>query len=119
MKAWQNFIDNGLTVRNGMDEIRKTSERSIVFPNGWCASIALVDHDIRSEWANEHPNAKYSVAVCDWDGYFDWEMLRPFGDPHGMIPCDTDEDVCMALTIIQAINPHMYLDYWAVLKKGA
>ena len=35
----QDFVQKGLTVVNDMGEIRKTSDHSIVFPNGWVGSI--------------------------------------------------------------------------------
>ena len=50
-------------VINDYGETRRTSINSIVFSNGWVASI--VEN-------REHPekNAKYSVAMCDKNGNF-------------------------------------------------
>lgn len=87
----QDYIDNGITVTNSMGEIRKTREGSIVFPNGWVGSI-VKQYDY------------YSVAACDWDGYFNWEVLKPFGSCNGTIICKTEEDICNALSIIKSLS---------------
>lgn len=88
----QDFIENGMTVRNNMGEIRKTTKSSIVFPNGWVGSIVKKD------------NGDYSVAVCDYDGYFNWNILKPYGNDKGVIICKNEEDICNALFIIKALN---------------
>ncbi|HBY19821.1 MAG TPA: hypothetical protein DEG71_02245 [Clostridiales bacterium] len=90
----QDFINKGITVKNSMGEIRHTSDSSIVFPNGWVASIVKpLDN-----------KAKYSVAICDYNGYFNWNILKPFGESNGTILCNTEEEVCKALMIIEALK---------------
>ena len=84
----QDFINRGITVVNNMGELRKTTDTSIAFPNGWVASI-VTEKD------------GYSVATCDYDGYFNWNVLKPFGDDDGTISCKTEEEVCKALSIIE------------------
>lgn len=81
-------------VVNDMHEVRRTSERSIVFPNGWVASI--VDN-------TEHPerNAKYSVAMCDYNGYFDWKILNNHGAIDGCIYCNTEDEILNACEVIR------------------
>jgi len=88
----QDFVQKGLTVINNMGEIRKTTESSIVFPNGWVGSIVEADDE------------GYSVAVCDYDGYFNWDILKPFGTDKGTIICKNEEEVCKALAIIESLN---------------
>ena len=83
----QDFVDNGLTVTNDMGEVRKTTEKSIVFPNGWVGSIVIRDSD-------------YSVAMCDYNGYFNWDILKP----NGVIICKTEDEVCDALNIIKSLK---------------
>jgi len=91
----QDFVDKGIIVVNNMGEIRRTYERSIVFPNGWVGSI-VTDGD------------GYSVATCDYDGYFDWNVLRPFGKGkeknNGTIFCKTEDEVCKVLSIIESLK---------------
>ena len=87
----KDFVMKGLTVVNSMGETRKTSESSIVFSNGWVGSIAKIDEG-------------YSVTVCDYDGYFNWNVLRPFGTDKGTILCNNEQEVCRALSIIEMLN---------------
>lgn len=96
----QDYVAKGLTsVRNDMGEIRTTNVDdgyiSIIFPNGWVSSIVI---DPQTE------KAKYSVAVCDYEGYFDWNVLRPFGTDKGTILCNSEEEVCKALDIIISLK---------------
>ena len=58
---------------NDYGEHRKTKENSIVFPNGWVASIV----------PSTKIKGKYSVAMCDYDGYFDWSILNKYGATEG------------------------------------
>lgn len=98
MKTWDNFVAEGIPeVINDYGEHRKTSRGSIVFPNGWVASIAS---------KKDHPNmnSKYSVATCDYNGYFDWNVLKPFGEDNGTIHCETEEEVANAIFIISQLR---------------
>lgn len=87
----QDFVNKGITVINEMGEVRKTDNSSIVFPNGWVASIVKKED-------------KYSVAVCDYEGYFNWNILKPFGEGSGTIICKDESEICRALTIIELLN---------------
>ena len=90
----KDFVAKGLTVVNDMGETRKTTKSSIVFPNGWVGSIVTPGDG----------KANYSVAVCDYNGYFNWNVLKPFGTKNGVILCNTEEEVCRALSIIEMLN---------------
>ena len=95
----QDYVNKGLkSVKNDMGEIRKTRVEdryiSIIFPNGWVGSIVIDPI---------YGNAKYSVAVCDYNGYFNWEILKPFCDDKGTILCNSEKEVCEALSVIEAL----------------
>lgn len=83
-------------VINNMNEVRKTRENSIVFPNGWVASI--VEN-------RQHPekNAKWSVAMCDYDGYFDWSILNEHGADNGCFYCNDELDIIIACETIRRL----------------
>ena len=67
-------------VINDLGEYRQTCERSIVFPNGWVASIVEnsgndtyhPDMKVTKEFKSDK---KYSVAICDYNGSFNWSIL--------------------------------------------
>ena len=68
-------------VVNNYGEHRQTREGSIVFPNGWVASI--VENDGVDVWQPDgkyikefKSNKIYSVARCNYDGYVDGEILN-------------------------------------------
>ena len=88
----QDFVNKGINVINSMGEKQITQDNSIVFSNGWVASIV--------KWSDN----TYSVAVCDYDGYFNWDILNLFGADNGKFSCDTEGDVCKALAIIQNLK---------------
>ncbi len=90
----KDFVAKGLTVVNDMGETRRTSESFIVFPNGWVGSIVKPSDG----------SAEYSVAVCDYNGYFNWNVLKPFGNNDGTITCKNEQEVCRALSIIEMLN---------------
>lgn len=97
----QDFINKGVTVINDMGELRKVRNESgyisIPFSNGWVASISK-------------EKSNFSVATCDYNGYFDWHILEPFGAAYdGTINCKTEEEVCKVLSAIESlkdINQH-------------
>ena len=86
----QDFINKGIRVINDMGELRIPSKASIPFPNGWVASIVTVDNGI-------------SVAVCDYEGYFNWNILNSFGGNNGKFFCNNEDEVCKALAIIESL----------------
>jgi len=87
----QDFINKGITIVNSMGEVRETRHSSIVFPNGRVASIVIEEDN-------------YSIATCDYDGYFNWDILKPFGaSKDGVIICKTEDEVCKALAIIESL----------------
>lgn len=83
-------------VVNDYGEVRRTRENSIVFPNGWVASI--VENTQYPE-----KNAKYSVATCDYNGYFDWEILNKYGADGGCFYCNSEDEICNALAAIEGL----------------
>lgn len=94
----EDFIQRAVPeVVNDYGEIRKTRENSIVFRNGWVASI--VEN-------REHPekNAKCSVAMCDYNGYFDWKILNQYGADGGCFYCNTEDEICKVLSIIENLE---------------
>lgn len=94
-------------VVNLYGEHRKTSKRSIIFPNGWVASIVrnvgvLVfgKDGKRTEYKS---NKKYSVAMCDYAGYFNWSILDQYGAIDGCLYCDNEEEIIAACEIIRKL----------------
>lgn len=101
-------------VVNDYGEHRQTREKSIVFPNGWVASI--VKNNGVDVW---HPNGehtkefksdkKYSVAMCDYNGCFDWEILDQYGAIEGCIYCDDELEILSACETIRRLpNKRIY-----------
>ena len=95
-------------VVNNYGEHRQTREKSIVFPNGWVASI--VKNSGIDVWqpGGKHikefkSNKKYSVAMCNYDGYFDWEILNKYGAIEGCIYCDTELEILVACETIRRL----------------
>lgn len=93
-------------VTNDMNEIRNTQENSIVFDNGRVASIVKND-GIKVYPPHEKPytkmlsDKKYSVATCDYNGYFDFETLNKYGAIQGCIYCNTEDEIQAACNIIR------------------
>ncbi|MDD3123566.1 MAG: hypothetical protein PHC62_08670 [Candidatus Izemoplasmatales bacterium] len=93
---------------NTMYEVHKThyyeenNTASIILNNGYIVSII---HPMDSE----DPNL-WSVAVSDYDGYFDWDILKPFfrtrsDKESGCVNCHSEEDVCKLVYAIEAFAP--------------
>jgi hypothetical protein len=93
MKTINDYVADGIpSVINSMGECRRTRTGSIIFPNGRVASIVRPMEDPE----------KYSVATCDYEGYFDWEVLNKyFETDNGAVICDTEEEVCKVLECIK------------------
>lgn len=79
-------------VINNMGEQRVTRTGSIVFNNGRVASI--VETDV-------HGEIKFSVATCDYDGYFNWNILNVHGADNGKFVCETEHEIIEACEIIR------------------
>jgi hypothetical protein len=101
------FVARGLNnVINDTGEVRNTTNSSIVFPNGWVASI--LDKNIEPYLKQ---TKRYSVAVCDYEGYFDWDALIPFGaqkeveEGYGCFATDDEDEVCRILSAIENLTP--------------
>jgi len=95
-------------VVNDYGEHRHTSDRSIVFPNGWVASIVENNGVDTYKPNGEHikefkSNKNYSVAMCDYNGYFDWDILNQFGAIDGCIYCDTELELLVACETIRRL----------------
>lgn len=82
---------------NDYGERRKTTENRIIFPNGWAASIV-------PNLSHKEIDAKYSVAMCDYNGYFDWSRLDKFGAINGCFYCNTELEILMACEVIRRIE---------------
>ena len=96
-------------VLNSFGEQRKTRENSIVFPNGWVASIRKnngidVYYPNGSHRKEFKSVKKYSVAICDYNGFFDWEILNKYGAIDGCIYCDTELEVLVACETIRRLE---------------
>ena len=96
----QDYVNEGLEyVIDEMGEIRKTTYSdtyiSIVFPNYRVASICVDEN-------------KYSVAVCDYEGYFNWRTLDSFkkGDKNksGAVICYSEDEVCNILEYVKGLG---------------
>lgn len=93
----QHFINRSVkSVINDYGETRLTRENNIVFRNGWVASIV-------ENTSHPEKNKKYSVAMCDYNGYFNWDILNWYGADEGCFYCDTEEEICDALTVIERL----------------
>ena len=79
------------SVVNEMEETRYTKPNSIIFPNGWVASIIT-------------SNQKYSVAMCDYNGWFDWTILNKYGADKGTIICATELEIIIACETIRRLQ---------------
>lgn len=95
-------------VVNDMNEIRHTKPTSIAFPNGWVASIvensgATVYHPDGTRTEEFRSDKKWSVAVCDYNGYFDWSILNQYGAIEGCLYCDTELEIIVACEIIRRL----------------
>ena len=95
MKTIKDYAAEGVSyVINSMGERITTRDGSIIFPNGWVASIVRPESDL----------SKYSVAICDYDGYFNWNILRNVYGGDGTVICNTEEEVCDVLAYIQHLQ---------------
>lgn len=95
-------------VINDYGEHRQTRERSIVFQNGWVASIVENNGVDVYKTNGEHikefkSNKNYSVAMCDYNGYFDWDILNQFGAIDGCIYCDGELEILVACETIRRL----------------
>ncbi len=48
-------------------------------------------------------NKNYSVAMCDYNGYFDWDILNQFGAIDGCIYCDDELEILVACETIRRL----------------
>jgi hypothetical protein len=83
----QDFVDKGLTIRDSMGETIESSDQSIVFHNGLIANVIK-------------KKIGYSIAVSDYDGYFNWNILKP----NGTILCYDENEACKALSKIERLR---------------
>ena len=95
-------------VINDYGEHRHTRERSIVFPNGWVASIVENDgvdiyHPDGKHTKEHKSNKKYSVAMCDYNGYFNWSFLNQYGGIDGCLYCDDELEIIVACETIRRL----------------
>ena len=96
-------------VVNDMNETRYTRPTSIVFPNGWVASIVensgvTVFHPNGTRTEEFKSDKKWSVAICDYNGYFDWSILNQYGAIDGCLYCDTELEIIVACETIRRLE---------------
>ena len=96
MKTWDDFTEEGLNdVTNDHGEVRNSRKTSIVFPNKYVASILVLSNG-------------YSVAACDWNGYFWWEVFdKEIRSEEGGCFCKNEDEVCVAIEKIAGL-PQLY-----------
>ena len=80
-------------VENDYGEYVYTTSGHVMFPNFYCASIITK--------TDEDGNVSYSVAMCDWNGYFDWCIMDEYGAKNGCFTCNDENDVIEACEIIR------------------
>lgn len=94
-------------ITNNLNEVRYTTENSIVFNNGRVASIVETNgvkvYSSDGEHLTKMSDKKYSVATCDYNGFFDFEILNKHGGIQGCIYCDTEEEIQAACDIIRSL----------------
>lgn len=81
-------------VVNDYGETRFSSNGNIIFDNWKCASIAC-------NMSHPEKNAMYSVAACDWNGWFDWDLLNQYGAVNGCFYCNTEDEIISACEVIR------------------
>lgn len=96
-------------VENDYGEKRTIREHSIPFENGWVASIVEnngtdVYHTDGKHTKEFKSKKKYSVAACDYNGYFDWSILNQYGAIDGCIYCDDEIDIIVACEHIRNLK---------------
>lgn len=86
----EDYIKEGVNTFDSFGKLRETKNNSIVFKNDRVASII------------RHSETEYSVATCNYDGYFDWEVLKSLkGCKGGVVFCKNEEEVCKVLEFIK------------------
>lgn len=94
----EDFIKRAVPkIKDDYGEVKNTTEERIIFPNGRIAYIV-------NNLSNPEKNAKKTVAVCDYNGFFDWEILNKYGADGGCFYCNTEDEICHALSIIESIS---------------
>lgn len=98
-------------VTNDMGENRTTKRNSIVFPNSLVASIVenngVDGYSSEGHYKRWDSTKKYSVAVCDYNGYFDWNILNKYGGIGGCIYCDTELEIIIACETIRRLEKNL------------
>lgn len=73
---------------------------SIAFSNGWVASII----DTKMIHTGNSLRKRFSIAVRDREGCFDWNVLVPYGaNENGCIEADGDDEILKALNVIECL----------------
>lgn len=63
--------------------------------NGWVASIIK---------RAPSEDSVYLVAMCDYNGYFDWSKLDQYGATKGCFYCNTELEVVIACETIRRLK---------------
>lgn len=99
------------SIVNDYEELRcssiSNSSCRVIFPNGYYAHIV---------YNNSQPkkNAAYSVAVSDYNGWFDWGILKNFGYDDGRVYCNTEEEIIDACELIRNVYNVWQIAWWYV-----
>lgn len=94
----------GMDVHNDYGEYSETyvgkEYASINFENGYRASILIrYQHDYDYE-PDSNMLIRYSIAVCDWNGWFEYDKLSNCNNV-GCVWCDTEEEIIKVLEEIR------------------
>lgn len=78
--------------KDSLGNVVDTNKYRIVFDNGYCSSII---------YPKNTDGTCYSVAVCDYDGYLNWLILRKHGAVEGLFICKDIKEVIEACEVIR------------------
>lgn len=91
-----------------IEEISKDKDGNIELSNGCVVSIVENNGVDTYKPNGEHikefkSNKNYSVAMCDYNGYFDWDILNQFGAIDGCIYCDDELEILVDCETIRRL----------------
>lgn len=91
-----------------IEEISKDKDGNIELSNGWVVSIVENNGVDTYKPNGEHikefkSNKNYSVTMCDYNGYFDWDILNQFGAIDGCIYCDDGLEILVTCETIRRL----------------
>ena len=81
---------------NDFGETRRTNEHRIIFDNGLFVSIVR-------NLSHPEKNADWSVAMCDYNGFFNWDIINMYGADDGCFYCNTELEILIACETIRRL----------------